>query len=427
MSASQELEIILFNKGGDVRRRVRALAGRITVLRAVEENLLNSYRDALLGIKQEARFSVLVDNKAFTSSQHNFIGEKLNGHFALGDSVEFCLINAGFAATDIDRCLGEYGLGGLAANKCEELTTAQLIALGILAATEDPNRIIFLDDPFTHVSEKWRECLAERLTKFVKEKRGLVIVTRLQQRPNSWVENEYVARIQLERPRQATIGFGGQDPSTEELLNKVRAEYEAKPTALLAPLNGDIVVQQFAAPSNHNVASRGRPHSLLAMTAALCVATVVSAIGAAWFVNIFGATPKLEISKEKDSFLNFEDTQAETALLNPNSQQSMQVVKLDHKPLLDGFPIGIKEAVLLSFENPEAALRQGFAAASYASHSPAHIIEQQSSPIDQRWSNEAESQIGLAPTSDTSESNMEERREDIRRRFLEAIASGADN
>jgi hypothetical protein len=86
-------------------------------------------------------------------------------------------------------------------------------------------KVFFLNDPFlefpTHALELFADCWVRLAVK----QQIVVIVTRLSERPECWIENDFIARIQLERPRQATIGYGGGEttgPSPYE-IKKMRA------------------------------------------------------------------------------------------------------------------------------------------------------------------------------------------------------------
>ena len=125
------------------------------------------------------------------------------------------------------------GLGGLSNAPCRDLLPREWRMLRQVASLvgESSREVFFLHDPFFEFSESDRETFAAAWARFAWEKKKIVIVTKLSERPESWIENDFIARIQLERPRQATIGFGGGDTAGTNTsafdLKKLRSSFQS--------------------------------------------------------------------------------------------------------------------------------------------------------------------------------------------------------
>ncbi|NDC37830.1 MAG: hypothetical protein EBZ48_07230, partial [Proteobacteria bacterium] len=219
------LEINRLTQTGESKRRIRCLSRHVTVLRATNPSDLDAFAAALRGEVTADRFSVLLDETEFEPSSHTVIGFAETFSADESRTVEQYLADYG-AEGQSEALLLKAGLGGLRRFKVTELTTAQGHTLRLLAAMHDPSRVLIIKEPFTNVPESWRENLAEMLADFAWKKHAIVIVTHLSYRPKAWIENEVISRVQVERPRQATIGFGGA-AAEAEIIKAIRAEHQA--------------------------------------------------------------------------------------------------------------------------------------------------------------------------------------------------------
>jgi len=216
------LEIRRLGIQGETIRRIRCLPGRITVLRAYTDQELELYSRAIAGASN-ARFSILVDELPFRREDHIFIGFDESFSDDSRTVLQF-LLDSGMKEKIISACLLKFGLGGYDNHAVSSLSDGEAQTLRILAATRQPQRIVILKDPFTAISEQWRELLAQLLVDHVGKGHATVLVVHLSYRPACWIENEYISRVQLEGPRKPTIGFGGNAGMDAELLERLRKE-----------------------------------------------------------------------------------------------------------------------------------------------------------------------------------------------------------
>lgn len=220
------LEINRFSTSGEVLRKIRCLAGRVSVFRSHSETDLEKFKTALQGKTQEERFSVLVDGTQFNPKKNVFIGFGDLDEQPSARSIANYLADVGISQDKIESLLLLYGLGGLSQSSCSELQPSQWSTLRLVRILNAPefNWVVALHEPFQDIPEQFRESLAGQVTQCAWEKHGIIIVTKLSYRPQCWIENEHIARIQLERPRQGTIGFGGGELSTPEAIYNLRKE-----------------------------------------------------------------------------------------------------------------------------------------------------------------------------------------------------------
>lgn len=232
----QELKILKLSDTGEVVRRVRCLQGRVTVFRAGNDAELDVYSNALAGVDTKTKFSLLLDDKTFNRAQHNFIGfsdSDISGPQTLSDYFTL----QGAPVESLESWLIQFGLGGLNSAKISKLTEAERRVAQILAATFSNAKILILNDPFSVVPERLREPIAEHLIRYAWEKKAIVVVVKLTYRPQAWIDNEFVTRVQLERTRSMTIGFGSGTPNSAEAVQAVRNELKKQVSSSYSKLS----------------------------------------------------------------------------------------------------------------------------------------------------------------------------------------------
>jgi hypothetical protein len=94
--------------------------------------------------------------------------------------------------------------------------------LRLLAATTDPERVLVLNDPFDSISGQWRERAADLLATFARTRKALIVIPALSYRPESWIDNQSVERIEVGQTAQRTIGFGAAGSQNNALINEIR-------------------------------------------------------------------------------------------------------------------------------------------------------------------------------------------------------------
>ncbi len=241
------LEISRFSQSGEKLRTIRCVSGRVTVFRARSEDELQTYRLAIEGKQPEQEFTLSIDEKPFNPKEHFFIGFGARDESPPNKSVHDYLLSWNVPAENIQAALSKMLLEGLATKRCSELSPSEWRMIRQVACFENPTdrKVFFLNDPFLEFTPSSLDLFADSWIKLAWKQKKIVIVTRLSERPECWLENDFIARIQLEKSRQATIGFGGGEtsgPSAYE-IKKIRAAMaetgsltEVKKTSLLSTI-----------------------------------------------------------------------------------------------------------------------------------------------------------------------------------------------
>ncbi len=206
MKQPQKLEILRYFANGELNRRVVCLAGSVSVFRSNDENLLEKYSNLLLGKGSEEKFEIILDGSPCNLNNLMLIGNQdLSTHER---PLTQYLIDSGFPNATVADELAKYGLETFAHKPCCALAPVQWRIAQIMASWWTWNRISVLFDPFRGMPAEYIEPLAVRIAKTAWEVRSIVVVPDLKVRPNSWVENELVQRVALERPKKRTVGSG---------------------------------------------------------------------------------------------------------------------------------------------------------------------------------------------------------------------------
>lgn len=222
----EKLEIFLLALNGKVERRIRCFAGRVTVLRESAPGDLDGYVKVLAGAEHTDRFTVLVDEQAYDASSHCLVG--FNETFSESDGkVRDYLLRSGMGSGEIDGLLLKVGLGGTRERSCTSLNPVEQRTLRVLAATCSSGKMLVLNDPFLGLDSSFLEALAERVVNFAWRSKAIVLVLNLSNRPECWIDNELIARIQVGGVRRRTIGFGSSSPELKELVESIRADSRA--------------------------------------------------------------------------------------------------------------------------------------------------------------------------------------------------------
>jgi hypothetical protein len=375
------LEIFKLKKNGEIERRINCLPGRITVFRGHQSDR-SQYEAALLGTSQSGQFSVLLGQTPFASTPCNHFG--IGSDFApsyLGSTQEY-LAEFQIDAAQCERLLLTNGLGGLQKRRCTELSLEQQRILRLIALEAQPETVHVLSDPFKGLSEQRREEFADRMVKFVAKTQSIIVITQLSDRPQSWIENEYISRVQLERPRSATIGFGSDATKNNDLINKLREE------------------------------------NLSGLSAAIKKPEVKSHVTLLASLLAFTITLSLAITLYKHPYLLSgpqTDSKAPTFVLPKQEEVPQQDEGLKE----DYFPADIRDAIQTAFLKPDSLLQ--FKTPEQTNPAPLFEAREPQSALANHQ------QTFDSVTHPEADSSLDERREEIRRRFLEAIQRAAES
>lgn len=462
-----KLQLKLISNSGELLSVVNCLAGKISVLRASVPSELRPYQRALSGSAGKDNLVVTCDGQEYRAENHIVMGFGEPSP-TMGMSVREFLAKNDVHDSAADALLLQIGLETVADKKCSELSADQEARLRLIAATTDPERIVVLNDPFDNISGQWRERAADLLATFARTRKALIVIPALSYRPESWIDNQCVERIEVGQTSQRTIGFGAAGSQANSLINEIRDKVRQeqsqathtteKATLATAAFGGAAIpTEELQEPLKRR---RFTP-------AAKVTAAVLGAGLSVWVAIITLPTSKLPPSK--NSAAGKQDAPATPKALDnksaapssneapkPNAQGEptngavvATVVKPkpveEQKPasedfVLDHYPQAIKTSLLdtargiinfksgsnesVSPNKPENDKSGNLfslleSASSKSPNAPAEYSEPVGSYSDPEEPVEAES----APVSATEE---EARREEIRNRFLEAIRAAAE-
>lgn len=439
--SSKKLEIFRLGRNGEIHRSIICLGGRVTVFRANRENLLEEFRVALQARVSNSQFRIAVDGKKFSSAEHIFIGFDEQFDPTDGLTVAALLAMFGVSGTELGKVLENFDLSGLEAARVADLSPVQQRIVRMLAATGRPTgQVIVLNDPFESLSAELQERLSMRIADFAFQHSAIIVITRLSTRPETWIENPLIVRVQLERPRRATIGAG----SVMD-LEGMEGFFERPQVAPATPQGRELTQPQIPPEQEHrtrNQASQVKP--------AISEKPVSSA-----------QLPKIAVGKKRKKTLTTEKpfTMAlagayilviaaipwlfgKQAAKPKPAPQPVQVAVATPLPTptpvpfgFQGLPQGIQDQVTMAFRDPDGLLRSipvnlkkkssGIESRPRAEQRPV-ASEPQEAPTPYRFFSDPTASAYSPPppsTPDTSmnQEDLERRREEIRQRLLQAI------
>jgi hypothetical protein len=251
-----KLQLKLTSNSGELLSVVTCYAGRISVLRAATPSDLRPYQRALSGSDAKDNLQILCDGSDFRPEQHVTIGFGEPSP-TLGLSVKEFLAKLGVSDVAMHSLLLSIGLEAIAEKHCSELSPEQDARLRLIAATTNPEKVVVLNDPFENISNQWRERAAELLANFARSRNAILVIPSLTYRPECWIDNQIVDRIEVGQTSQRTIGFGSagsqsnasmadlreqlrRDPRFAAQMEKQDSSNRAAPVALAASLAAGI-------------------------------------------------------------------------------------------------------------------------------------------------------------------------------------------
>lgn len=457
--APELLQIKQLSSTGELLGVVSCHAGQISVFRAASTTDLAPYLRALVGISGQERFSISLDDAAFRPAEHNLIG--FGERFASGAEVQTpqqMLLAAGAPESAISAALSSVGLEAVMTRPCSSLNACEERRLRILAATFQPAKVLVLNDPFDPISSQWKERFAESLSSFARTKNALVVVPFLSNRPESWIDNERVARIQVGQSVQKTIGFGSGPSQIRGVIDQIRSEQSNED--LETPV---VEEESLSRPSQLDEEPEGKKRG--AKTSAPLVIgaflfLVALGVGAGIFLLPKPSSESTEVAlinqgedgaQSADSSFSVATTSeaalnqsAASAEALPEEPSPSPIPEATQEPrvarLLDLYPAAIRDSVIESFEgvittqadlavqnSPRLSRDQ---AASQVVKRPASGNTSELLTVLESTSSETTTEPEVAPQNNPSDAELEsmsseQRREVIRQRFLEAIQRAA--
>jgi hypothetical protein len=271
-----KLIIKLISSTGELLNVVTCFAGQVSVLRASSLNEVRPYQRALFGTSGPERFAISVDTQEYVPSEHTLIGFGETPPYGSLTAEEY-LAQVGALEGAVAGALLTLGLQDSAHTPCTALSADHERRLRLLAATYTPGRILILNEPFEPIASGWRERCAELLLAFARNSGGIVVVTQTSFRPESWIDNDAVARIQVGQNSQRTVGFRARSSTTTKLMQQLRtllgSESEMKQllqhgdeapgsAAALSALSGAVVATAAGATRPAAATTSATPHGV---------------------------------------------------------------------------------------------------------------------------------------------------------------------
>jgi hypothetical protein len=230
----KKLQIKLLSQSAELLSITNCSAGQISVLRAESPSELRPYQRALSGNQGRERFVITVDGVAYKTEDHNLLGfGEIPPHSGL--TVSQYLSSLGLIDGAITGLLMSFGIEGIEQKACSALSPDEERKVRIFAATADPSKVLVINEPFEPIMSSWRERLAEFLGDFARTKNGMVIVTSLSYRPDSWIDNPVISRHQVGQSLRKTIGFGSVDSEGAQFINQLRDQMQAEHHTAVPP------------------------------------------------------------------------------------------------------------------------------------------------------------------------------------------------
>lgn len=221
-----KLQLKLLSTSGELLNVINCTSGRVCVFRGNTPSDLRPYQRALIGTHGKEKISVNVDGKDYNSEEHNVLGLGEAAPHS-GMTVRQFFARCGVQDESLASLLSSYGLDGIADMKCSTLSPDQERRVRILFSISQPDKVLVANEPFEHITSQWKERFAELLLDFARLKSGLVVIPSLSYRPECWIDNSLVARIEVGQSIQRTIGFGQAGSEANEMIEELRRKIQA--------------------------------------------------------------------------------------------------------------------------------------------------------------------------------------------------------
>lgn len=485
--AFKKLQLNLLSQSGELINCVSCFAGQVSVFRAPTYSALEVYQRALAGIPGAERMSIFLDDRTYIPSEHYFVGfgeHQEAAHEAVVDSF----FRLGLNENVIRSLCASYDLAINEQTPWSRLSKCEARRARLLLATRTKNQILILNDPFEPLANQWRERFAELISGFARNNKEIVVVTNLSYRPESWIDNQTIARIQVGEEVQRTIGFGAQGGKGNELVDQIRQilkdeskvqQYLSTPSAVTAAVTA-VKKTPAAIQTRPPVEDENASRSTLALSAAIGLSSgttlrerlepvfrvarsaithpIASSVIAGSLI-IGGSLYLISSYMGNDAEAPVVVTRADTHQDAPAEPNPVVVQKLPsvEKPVveakieapaeipekkmarlvLDEYPASVKESLLLSFQGLGRSLSQENG--ENGAHPPPSpqgngTKSEEAGDLLKLLATASDTGEGLpdsAPVYDTTDdspvqnaptyNSEEEKREAIRKRFLEAI------
>lgn len=449
-----KLQVRHLSKSGELLGVYNCPAGQISVFRSSNESDLQPFRRAFAGVPGPERIRILLDDVDFEISEGLTIG--LAEKVPVGVTVKQVLLDNGFSE---DSMNGQLTHCGLINDKNTELTALSDCArrrVAILVALSSQNKVLICDSPFEPLTGVWKERFAELMLENATGSDKIIVVTRLDYRPEAWIDNSVINRLQVNSTVQKTIGFATDGDDVQAAVRKVRemmaeqASIEEQQAQQRVAISTTIPVQDVAHnTSSSRLTSASFPDQSFSIkkkmrrTGLILVGGSLSlVIVAAFILRAFDSNTNSNKLPVKQSSTNITPTtpasvikQAPKLVISSGTLATPSPTqKLKYK-ILDRYPVPIKQAIIDTFNEkiPDSQVRvepvktggtseeNPFRTLMDVTRNNDTSVSNNNTPVDSTFV--AQPSVGSAEVSDE---DRRQRQELIRQKFLEAIQRAAE-
>ena len=217
----ENLSIKHLARSGQLLNLITCYPGKVSVLRSTTPASLAPYRDALSGRGSSENIQLsfgplIVDPRTFQLPTLDPEDER--SHFTVRDLAQ----NLSLAPDLLDYLITQLGLVGALDQRVLDLSPADHYRLCLLLGLFSSERALFLYKPFEQIDSTLRDSVAEVLVEAAAVRQKVVLITELDYRPQSWINNPAIARLQVDDAARQTIGFGGGQNEINDLIQQLR-------------------------------------------------------------------------------------------------------------------------------------------------------------------------------------------------------------
>lgn len=217
----EKLQLRQLGKSGELLNVINCHAGKVTVFRANSDRELQGYQQAMSGRPGPDRISILLDQQPFQTEEHTLIG--FGDTLALYDGTSYDYLKSWqIEKSAITQLALASGLESYLNEDCRNLTADLRRRLELTAALNTRGKVLVLNSPFEPIASSWREHFAELISDHARLEKQLIVVTKLVYRPECWIDNETIIRVQVGDNVKRTIGFGQDSSTTNEMIHSLR-------------------------------------------------------------------------------------------------------------------------------------------------------------------------------------------------------------
>lgn len=461
---TEKLVIKHLSKRGELLDCINCPAAQVTVLRAEQDSDLIPFRQALHGDVSGQRFSIYFNGTEFQPRGHLHIG--FGSWLNMELTVAEVLVQSGVPEGQVNGLAISYGLSDCLVKRVSSLSADLERRLEILAAVYSDCKILVMESPFEPIPQMWRDKFAELILNDTILKRRVTLLTRLCYRPEAWVGNSAINRVQVGSSVKKTIGFGQDSTEFNKLVQELRGQISSEQLPASSKSNSQFrqseKLQGHFSSGSRNIKETlypilGSHRTLLYGGAAtsVCVAAFAfymlnvpaQSVNSNLVVPLSEPINNLQVASKtgEAKVVNQEPmqtTQSQTVVsVQPNPAPEAESIKVSvatppegtsKSTSLDAYPLEIRKAIMEAFNEKDVDL--GLTRTAYDPSKKPKVEEddnpfraisklapsKNSGPLDG-------SSSYYSPPNSEQDADFAARQEEIRRRFLEALQRANSN